>query len=96
MAKGYVIVRAIVTNPTAWSEYAQKATAACQAYGGTYIVRGGRCEVAEGEARARNVVIEFPTFEDAVACYHSDAYQEIVGQAIYASDRIVVIVETET
>ena len=76
MAKGYVIARAIVTNPTAWSEYAQKATAASEAYGGKYLVRGGRCEIAEGEGRARNVVIEFESFEAARSYAHSAEYAE--------------------
>ena len=76
MAKGYVIARAIVTNPTAWSEYAQKATAASEAFGGTYLVRGGRCEIAEGEGRARNVVIEFESFDAARSYAHSAEYAE--------------------
>ena len=29
----------------------------------------------EGEARARNVVIEFPSYEQALECYHSEEYQ---------------------
>ena len=74
MPKGYVIARAIVTNPSAWAEYAGKATEAQKAYGGTPIVRGGRCEVAEGEGRARNVVIEFESFDKARAYAHSPEY----------------------
>ena len=49
MAKGYVIARCVVTNQTAWSEYAAKAGEAIKKYGGTPLVRGGRMEVAEGE-----------------------------------------------
>ncbi len=74
MPKGYVIARAIVTNPAAWSEYAAKAGAAMKKYGGTPIVRGGRTEVTEGEGRARNVVIEFASFEAARAYAHSPEY----------------------
>jgi uncharacterized protein (DUF1330 family) len=74
MPKGYVIARAIVTNPSAWAEYAAKATEAQTVYGGTPIVRGGRCEVAEGEGRARNVVIEFESFDKARAYAHSPEY----------------------
>ena len=74
MPKGYVIARAIVTNPSAWAEYAAKATEAQKAYGGTPIVRGGRCEVADGEGRARNVVIEFESFDKAHAYAHSPEY----------------------
>jgi hypothetical protein len=30
----------------------------------------------EGQSRSRNVVIEFPDYETALACYHSPEYQE--------------------
>ena len=46
---------------------------ACQ-YGGNPIVRGGRIEVVEGEGRARNVVIEFASFDAARAYAHSAEY----------------------
>lgn len=74
MPKGYVIGRAIVTNPTAWAEYAAKAGEAMKIYGGTPIVRGGKVEIAEGEGRARNVVIEFPDFDSARKYTQSPEY----------------------
>jgi uncharacterized protein (DUF1330 family) len=74
MPKGYVIARAAVTNATAWSEYAAKAGEAIKKHGGKPLVRGGRVEVAEGEGRARNVVIEFDSFEAARAYAFSPEY----------------------
>lgn len=74
MPKAYVIARAKVTNAAAWAEYAAKAGEAIKQYGGTPLVRGGRVEVAEGEGRARNVVIEFASFEAARAYAHSAEY----------------------
>ena len=74
MPKGYVIARAVVTNPTKWAEYAAKAGEAMKIYGGTPIVRGGQMTVAEGEGRARNVVIEFPSFEAAKTYVNSPEY----------------------
>jgi len=74
MPKGYVIARATVTNPTQWSEYAAKAGEACRKYGGRFLVRGGRAEIAEGEGRARNIVAEFDSFDAARAYVHSPEY----------------------
>lgn len=74
MPKGYVIGRAIVTNASAYSEYAAKATEAIRKYGGTALCRGGRAEIVEGEGRARNVVIEFESFDAARAYVHSPEY----------------------
>ena len=65
MPKGYIIARCTVTDPAKWGEYAAQATEAIKKHGGKPVVRGGRCEIVEGEARARNVVLEFESFEAA-------------------------------
>jgi len=39
------------------------------------LVRGGRRDVMEGRVRSRIVVLEFPSFEVALACYRSPEYQ---------------------
>lgn len=74
MPKGYVIARAVVTNATQWSVYAAAAGEAIKKYGGEPLVRGGRMEVAEGEGRARNVVIEFESLDAARAYAFSPEY----------------------
>lgn len=74
MAKGYVIARANVTNATQWAVYAKAASEAMAKYGGTPLVRGGPMSVAEGEGRARNVVIEFANVEAAKAYAYSVEY----------------------
>jgi uncharacterized protein (DUF1330 family) len=74
MPKGYVIARAMVTNATQWSQYAAAATEAIKKHGGKPLVRGGRCEIAEGEGRARNVVIEFESYDQARAYAFSAEY----------------------
>jgi uncharacterized protein (DUF1330 family) len=40
-----------------------------------------------------NVVARFPSFDDAVACYNSSAYQAALAHAKAASERDLVIVE---
>lgn len=74
MPKGYVVARAQVTNQAAWGEYAAKAGEAIKKYGGTPLVRGGRAEVLEGEGRPRNVVIEFASYDAALAYAKSPEY----------------------
>lgn len=76
MPKGYVIARAAVTNATQWSAYAAKAGEAIKQYGGKVLARGGRMEIAEGEGRARNVVIEFESFDQARAYAFSQEYAD--------------------
>lgn len=74
MPKGYVIARAVVTNATQWGVYAAAAGEAIKKYGGKPLVRGGQMAVAEGEGRARNVVIEFDSFDAAKAYAYSPEY----------------------
>jgi uncharacterized protein (DUF1330 family) len=73
--KAYVIARADILDAAAYAAYAAGATAAIAAHGGTALVRGGRHEALEGEARARNVVLEFASWEAARAYYASAQYQ---------------------
>jgi uncharacterized protein (DUF1330 family) len=44
-------------------------------FGVRYLVAGGRCDVMEGRQRGRTVVLEFPSYEAALACYRSPEYQ---------------------
>jgi uncharacterized protein (DUF1330 family) len=74
MPKGYVIARAVVTNATQWAVYAAEASKAIAQYGGKPLVRGGQMTVGEGEGRARNVVLEFESFEKAKAYVFSTEY----------------------
>jgi uncharacterized protein (DUF1330 family) len=74
MPKGYVIGRAVVTNATQWALYAAEASKAMAQYGGKPIVRGGQMSVGEGEGRARNVVIEFESYEKARTYLFSSEY----------------------
>ena len=93
MPKGYVIARVTVTNPQAYAEYAKDATEAIRQYGGRALVRGGAYEALEGEARARNVVVEFESFEQAKRYYHSAEYQAAKAKRAGAAVAEFVVVE---
>jgi uncharacterized protein (DUF1330 family) len=91
MPKGYVIARATVTDPTAWGQYAAKAGEAMKKYGGNPIVRGGRAETIEGEGRARNVVIEFASF-DAARAYATSAEYAAAKALRHSTGSIDIVV----
>jgi uncharacterized protein (DUF1330 family) len=76
MAKGYWIGRVDVKNEEAYKPYTAANPAIFKKYGGRFLVRGGKFDAVEGSARARNVVIEFPDYAAALACYRSPEYQE--------------------
>ena len=76
MPKGYWIARVDVTDAEAYKLYISANAVAFAKFGARFIVRGPGAESMEGTARARNVVIEFPTLEAARACYASPEYAE--------------------
>ena len=55
--------------------YAAASPAIYKKFGGRYLGRSNKCEVPEGATRSRHVVVEFPDYASALACYHSPEYQ---------------------
>ena len=93
MAKGYWIARIDVSDPETYKAYVSGAAAAFQQYAAKHLVRGGTFTAAEGEARSRNVVIEFPSYQAAVDCYNSKEYHEARAHRLLAAAAEIVIVE---
>jgi len=93
MPKGYCIVRVDVHSPEAYAQYAKAATEAIKKHGGRPLARGGAYEAVEGQARARNVVVEFDSVEAARNFYFSDDYQAAKKMREYAATVEYVIVE---
>ena len=50
-------------------------------------------EIVEGTSRTRNVVLEFPDYAAALACYHSPEYQRAVALRSGCSEADIVVVE---
>jgi uncharacterized protein (DUF1330 family) len=73
--KGYWIGYVDITDPEGYKAYMAANQASFGQFGGRYLVRGGTREVPEGKVRDRTVVIEFPSYDAALACYRSPEYQ---------------------
>ena len=72
---GYIIAEVQVTDPERYEEYRRQVEGTIAAYGGRYLVRGGKAESLEGDApRGRLVVLEFESYERAKAWYDSTEY----------------------
>ena len=93
MPKGYVIGRVTVNDPAVYAEYAKLSTAAIKQYGGKPIIRGGRFEAVQGEARPRNVVLEFESYDQAMKFYTSPEYTAAKAVRMPVSEGEFVIVE---
>lgn len=93
MAKGYwVSCYRKINNPDALAEYAKVAGPAIEGNGGTFLARGGRVEAFEAAVNQRTVIVEFPSFEQALATRNSDAYQaalEVLGDGAERDFRVI-------
>jgi len=93
MSKGYWIARVDVRDPDGYPAYVETAKPAFERFGANFLARGGKTNAIEGPGRARNVVIEFPSYQHAVDCYNSPEYQEAVKIRQKVADGEIVIVE---
>ena len=77
MAKGYwVSVYPAISDPERLTAYFKLAGPAVQAGGGRTLSRGGRVVAHDDGIAERTVLIEFDTFEQALAAHESEAYQK--------------------
>jgi|SRR5580658_6264485 uncharacterized protein (DUF1330 family) len=73
----YWVARSRIDDPAAYKKYTDRVPAIIAKFGGRVLARGGRFEIMEGpDTFHRFVVIEFPTFEQGVACFRSREYDE--------------------
>lgn len=93
MPKGYWIVRMDNSDPERYKAYAGANAAAFKKYGAKFLTRGGKTEAVEGKARARNVVIEFPSFQAALDCWNSPEYKQALAIRKDISTGEIVVVE---
>jgi len=93
MAKGYWIVRVDIEDAEQYKKYIAANAVPFAKYGARFLVRGGAFENPEGTARQRNAVIEFPSYQSAVDCWHSPEYQEVMKLRTPVSTADLVIIE---
>ncbi|CUX34004.1 hypothetical protein L905_03105 [Agrobacterium sp. TS43] len=93
MAKGYWIARVDVRDSERYKDYVTTAKPAFERFGANFLARGGALTELEGKARARNVVIEFPSVQHAIDCYNSPEYQAAAKIRQEVADAEMMIVE---
>lgn len=93
MAKGYWVAHGLVHDPVAYEAYRQANAEAFTKYGARFLVRGGQSQLTEGAAKPRCVVIEFDSYQTALACHASPEYQRAKALRDPVSEVDLVIVE---
>lgn len=92
MTKGYWIGHVDVDDIDIYQKYIAANAAPFAEFGARFLVRGGDQQVREGNMRKRTVVLEFDSYEKAVACYESLAYQQAkdIRDPVSTADMVIV------
>ncbi|BBU32008.1 hypothetical protein BTHE68_57420 (plasmid) [Burkholderia sp. THE68] len=80
MAKGYwVAAYRAIHDTDKLAAYGALAGPVVRAAGGKFLLRGGEVVAFEAGLKERTVVVEFPSFEQALAAYQSKDYQDVLA-----------------
>lgn len=75
------------------ARYIELAGPAMRAAGGRFLARGNPAHAFEGASALRTTLIAFDSVDQAVAAYHSPAYQEALQALGDGAEREIRIVE---
>jgi len=93
MAKGYwVAAYRAIHDAGKLAAYGVLATEVVKAAGGKFLVRGGQVVAFQQGLKERTVVVEFPSFEEALAAFQSAPYREalaVLGDGAERDARVV-------
>jgi len=95
MKKGYwVVVYRSIADQSSLKAYAALALPAVEAFGGRFLTRStSQVEPYEAGLPLRTVVVEFDSYETAVAARHSEAYTKALQALGFGALRDFRIVE---
>jgi uncharacterized protein (DUF1330 family) len=91
----YLIVDVVdIRDADKYAEYVRRVPAAVAAFGGRYLVRGGKTEVLSGDWRpGRMVIVEFPSRDALQSWFKSGEYRAMVHLREEAASANAVVIE---
>jgi uncharacterized protein (DUF1330 family) len=93
MAAYVVVTREKTRNPAQLEQYKRLAPASFQQYPVIFRAIHGRHEVLEGAAIEDIIILEFSSYEEAKAWYHSPAYQAACEHRFQGGDYRCILTE---
>lgn len=79
MAKGYWFINVDVVDPVEFITYADANIRFLRQQNARFLIAGGDFDHLEGIKRHRNVLVEWPSYEAALAAYRSPEYQTVAA-----------------
>jgi uncharacterized protein (DUF1330 family) len=74
----YVITHSEIIDQAAFNEFSSKVPATMQAFGGKFLVRGGKVTPLDGDAPKRVIVTAFDSTEKAQAWRNSPGWKDLM------------------
>lgn len=93
MPKGYIIGHVTLHDVEGYKPYARANDEIFPRFGGRFLARGGQSQILEGDGHPRHVIVEFPSYADALACYNSAEYQENLKIRQAHAESFILVVE---
>jgi uncharacterized protein (DUF1330 family) len=91
---GYLVVNLTLKDPETYQQYKAAVPAIIAKHGGEYLVRGGKCEMIEGDWQpARLVIVRFPDLAAIRAFVSDPEYLRIKSLRTRSADSDIVAVE---
>ncbi len=93
--KAYCIVyERRLHNPKMFDEYRKQVMPTIEAFGGKFLVRGGKFTALEGEMPFERIaLLEFPSRQAVEDWYNSPAYQKILPLRLNAIDAQFIVAD---
>ncbi|KGD72075.1 hypothetical protein HA49_14930 [Tatumella morbirosei] len=88
----YWIAHVNIEDAEQYQNYIELAPLAFKKYQAKFIARGEHATSLEGEIFSKHVIIEFPDYQTALDCYHSEEYQLAKKQREQVSKAMITIV----
>ncbi|ABE32207.1 MULTISPECIES: DUF1330 domain-containing protein [Burkholderiaceae] len=88
-----VITREKTLDPAKLEEYKQVAPATFEQHPVMMLASHGRREVVEGPAIEDILILEFTSYDEALAWYHSPEYQAVSDTRLQGADYRIIITE---
>ena len=90
----YIIVEVEVKDPVKYEDYKKLTPASISAYGGRFIVRGGKAELIEGKQEPKRIVVlEFENSERAKAWWNSPEYNDAKKLRYATAESRMILIE---
>jgi uncharacterized protein (DUF1330 family) len=95
MKKGYwVVAYTSISNESAVKAYGELAVLAVQSFGGRFLTRStSQVQAHESGLQQRTVIVEFDSYEIALAAHESEVYQKALQALGSGAERDYRIVE---